>query len=184
LHLRFDLGGTDLVYRQQAELLVKDLNGIGIDLEPILNNRPRFFDKLQRGDVQLFRVSWVGDYPDAQNFLQLFYGPNAGSCNRTCYRNPDFDRLYEQAIALPDSPERTALYRQLQAIVTRDCAWLFEGYPLTHRLVQPWIIGYIPHHFAYDAWKYLDVDPQQRTDRQRGLKPVRFQSRSHVSRQP
>ncbi len=170
LHLRLDLGGTDLARRQQAELLAADLKRLGIEIEPTLSNLPRFFDKVQRGDVQLFRLSWVGDYPDAQNYLQLFYGPNAGSCNRACYREPAVDVLYEQAAALPDGPERTALYRRLEARIADDCPWIFESFPVRYYLVQPWVEGYIPHHYAYDGWKYLRI---QDAGRRAGRKQAR-----------
>lgn len=162
LKLRFDIAGTDVGKRQAAELMVRDMQVLGIEIEPCLNNAPRLFEKIKRGDVQLFRLNWVGDYPDAQNFLQLFYGPNAGGCNRAWYRNPEFDRLYEQAAVLPDGAERTQLYRRMEALLAADCPWIFESFPVANRLVHSWVNGYIPHHFAYDGWKYLAPDDAAR----------------------
>ena len=71
LELSFDLGGTSAQYRQIAELMVEDMKQIGIKINPILNNPPGFFDKLRKGQFQYFRISWVGDYPDDENLLQL-----------------------------------------------------------------------------------------------------------------
>ncbi len=172
LRLRFDLGGTDLVRRRQAELLAQDYRRLGIEIEPALNNWPRFLTKLRQGDVQLFRMAWVGDYPDAQNFLQLFYGPNAGGANRTGYHNPAFDRLYEAASRLPDGPERTALYARMQALVAADTPCLFESFPVGYRLVQPWVAGARANAFAWDAWKYLAVDDAARQAARRQVKPL------------
>ncbi len=72
--------------------------------------------------LDLFFLSWLLDYPDAQNSLQLFYGPNAtpGS-NNFNYDNPEFDTLYERAISMQPGPERTALHRRMNDIVIDDC---------------------------------------------------------------
>jgi ABC-type transport system substrate-binding protein len=65
---------------------------------------------------------WSLDYPDAENTLQLFYGPNGSpGSNDANYRNPDFDRLYEQSAVMQPSPERTALYRRMNRMVIDDC---------------------------------------------------------------
>ena len=159
LVLSFDLGRTDLIGRQQAEMMVADMRKVGIEIVPSMNSWPRFLEKLKQGDVQVFRVAWIGDYPDGQNFLQLFYGPNAGSCNRAFYKNPEFDTLYEAAVNLPECTERTELYRRMQSLLVDDCPWIFESHPVSFRLIQPWLQGYEPHHFAYDHWKYLDMQP-------------------------
>jgi len=176
LELHFDLGGTDLIRRRQAEMMVADMRKIGIRVVPELNNWPRFLQKLRRGDVQLFRVAWVADYPDGQNFLQLFYGPNAETCNRARYRNPEFDRLYRQAESMQPGPERTRLYQRMQRIVIEDCAWIFESWPISFRLVQPWVAGYIPHHFAFDHWKYVGIDSERKRSLVRQYRKWRFRS--------
>ncbi|MFA4944277.1 MAG: ABC transporter substrate-binding protein [Lentisphaeria bacterium] len=182
LVLRFDLGRTDLAARQEAELMVLDLRKLGITVEPALNNAPRFFDKIRRGDVQLFRLNWSGDYPDAQNFFQLFYGPNAGGCNRAAYRNPAFDRLYDAAATLADGPARTALYQQMRQLLVEDCPWIFESHPVAAKLVHGWIRDYIPHHFACDSWKYLGIAAASRQDWQRHFQPFEFRPRPESTR--
>jgi oligopeptide transport system substrate-binding protein len=65
---------------------------------------------------------WGLDYPDAQNTLQLFYGPNSSpGSNDANYRNPEYDRLYEQASTMLPSPERTEIYRRMNQMVIDDC---------------------------------------------------------------
>ena len=65
---------------------------------------------------------WGLDYPDAENTLQLFYGPNASpGSNDANYRNPEYDRLFEQASVMLPSPERTALYQQMNRMLIDDC---------------------------------------------------------------
>ena len=176
LSFTFDLGGTDVTRRQQADMMVADMKKLGVEIVPRLNNWPRFLQRIRRGDVQIFRITWVGDYPDGQNFLQLFYGPNAGSCNRARYRSAEFDAVYERAEPLGESAERERLYQKMQELLVGDCPWIFESYPVAFRLSQPWVERYIPHHFAYDQWKYIGIDQAMRESRRPGFRPLRLRS--------
>ena len=72
--------------------------------------------------LDLLFLGWTLDYPDAQNTLQLFYGPNeTPGSNNFNYRNPEFDALYDQAATMQPGPERTALYRRMNDMVIDDC---------------------------------------------------------------
>ena len=172
LTLVFDQAGSDTFYRQTAELLAADLKEIGIVLKPEFNNRSRFFQKLATGQTQLFRLSWTGDYPDAENFFQLFYGPNAGSCNRVFFRDTGFDRLYEEIRTMPPSPGRTAKYHRMTRKITELCPWIFETQPVSYMLTHCWMQNYRPHDFGFNRWKYFSVDPQLRTRTRKTFTPL------------
>ena len=63
------------------------------------------------------------DYPDAENTMQLYYGPNAApGSNSANYNNPSYDRLYEISAPLNESPERTKIYREMNQLLMDDCA--------------------------------------------------------------
>jgi ABC-type transport system substrate-binding protein len=65
---------------------------------------------------------WSLDYPDAENTLQLFYGPNGSpGSNDANYKNPEYDRLYEQSAVMLPSQERTEIYRRMNQMVIDDC---------------------------------------------------------------
>jgi len=150
----------------------RDLKQIGIRITPSLNSQPRFFQKLRQGKFQLFLLSWVGDYPDAENFLQLFYGKNAGSCNRVFFRDAVFDGMFEKIIPMPESPERTALYKKMIEYVAGQCPWIFESIPMTFQLNHSWLENYQPHDFAFNQWKYLSLDPAKRADMKKLFRPI------------
>jgi oligopeptide transport system substrate-binding protein len=156
LELTLELGrADDLELRQSAELLTAFLARIGIVLNLNFNNGPAFYDKLERRQAQMFYLSWIGDYPDAENFLQCFYGPNASpGSNRANYRSAEFDRLFETARVLDDSLERTELYRQMARIVIEDCPWLFMAEPLVYTLHHDRVANRKPHLFSYGMEKY------------------------------
>lgn len=76
----------------------------------------------KRSELPLIAKGWGLDYPDAENTLQLFYGPNGSpGSNDANYRNPEYDRLYEQSSVMLASPERTAIYRRMNQMVIDDC---------------------------------------------------------------
>ncbi len=76
----------------------------------------------KQASLPIVAKGWNLDYPDAENTLQLFYGPNGSpGSNDANYRNPVFDRLYEEAAVMLPSPERTALYRRMNEILIEDC---------------------------------------------------------------
>ena len=174
LKLTFDQSGDSTSHRQIAELTQKEFKKLGIELQCIFNFKPRFFDRLRRNRMQLFRLSWTGDYPDAENFLQLFYSGNAGSCNRTGYSSAEFDRLYEKILAMPDSAEREHLCRQAARLAAEEAPWIFEGFPVSYQLLNPWLENYLPHDFEFTRLKYLTVDPLQRDQKKTQFRPLDF----------
>ena len=73
-------------------------------------------------DLPLISKGWGLDYPDAENTLQLFYGPNAApGSNDGNYRNAEYDDFFRQAAVMLPSPERTELYRRMNKMVIDDC---------------------------------------------------------------
>ncbi|MDX2417315.1 MAG: ABC transporter substrate-binding protein, partial [Xanthomonadales bacterium] len=76
-----------------------------------------------QGKLTLIHMNWTMDYPDAENLMQLYYGPNAApGSNRASYNNPDYNRLYEISATMNESPERTSIYREMNQMLIDDCA--------------------------------------------------------------
>lgn len=76
-----------------------------------------------QGKVALINTSWTMDYPDLENNMQLYYGPNgAPGSNSASYNNPEYDRLYDIAATMSESPQRTQIYQQMNEILMNDCA--------------------------------------------------------------
>lgn len=115
--------------RQMFEQLRAQLADLGYPTDRLVPETFATFGDFNRAlknaRLDLFYLAWTLDYPDAENTLQLFYGPNAtpGS-NNFNYRNPEFDALYERTRTMQPGPERTALYRQMNRMVVDDCVTL------------------------------------------------------------
>lgn len=107
---------------------------------------------------------WNADYPDAENYMQLLYGPNAkpGQENQARFRLPEFDKLYEAARPLPDSAERTKLFDRMTELVLAYAPWRLQEHRIEDQLAQKWIRNYRPHPIRSEVWRYIDIDTEQR----------------------
>jgi oligopeptide transport system substrate-binding protein len=77
---------------------------------------------ISRGVLPFISKGWGLDYPDAENTLQMFYGPNGSpGANDSNYTNPEYDRLYEQSAVMLPSEERTEIYQRMNQMVVDDC---------------------------------------------------------------
>ncbi len=156
LTLTLDLGQTTQEAREAVELLAAFFARVGIEIKPQFQTFPAFLRKIASHETQMFRLGWVGDYPDAENFLQLFYGRNHSPGPNHCqYSNPAFDRLYEEACATTDDARRRDLYRQMQTLIREDCPWLFLHFPRAYSLHPDRLRNFLPHDFPYGMEKYL-----------------------------
>ncbi len=115
----------------------------------------------KRSELPLVSKGWGLDFPDAENTLQLFYGPNASpGSNDANWHNPEYDRLYELASVMLPSPERTAIYRQMNQMVIDDCVAITG---LSRNRIYLWhknVIAFPDREIlGGDFLKYVDVLP-------------------------
>ncbi len=114
---------------------------------------------VKQAKVMIIGMGWGLDYPDAQNTLQLFYGPNASpGSNASNFNDPEYNRLYEISSVMQPSPERTRLYRKMNRIVLDACVTI-SG--LSRRNIYLWhknVISY-PDQSIVGGFhlKYVDV---------------------------
>lgn len=162
--LVYDSSGTDATSRQMAELVQQQLAAIGIRLKVVMNHWPAFSEKINKGLGQIWGVGWGADYPDPENFLQLFYGPHAAPAgqNGSRFQDPAYDRAFEAMRILPDGPERLAKVREMIDIVNREVPYI----PGLHReawvLSHPWCRTYKYPQVGGGYWKYQSVDMAMR----------------------
>lgn len=155
----FDISSSTTA-KQQAEYLQKQLDKIGIKISVQQNTWPAMLKRIENRQAQLWGIAWGADYPDAENFLQLFYGPNAvpAGTNASYYKNKDYDKLFEKARILQDSPERTEMYKKLARMVAEDCPVIFGVHRIAVNLRQGWIKNDLLDEFSFNRTKYLRVD--------------------------
>ncbi len=161
--LTLGIPSTDAIARQEGDFLRRCFSDVGLDVEIDYMDWPTFQEKIKTKSLQMFMLGWVADIPDAENFLQLFYSKNVSpGSNNFNYVNMDFDKIYEKASIMPDSPERDALYRQAEEIVIKDCPAIFMMHGAAYMLTHDWALNIKPHAFAYGLSKYRRIDQKKK----------------------
>ena len=156
LTLTLSIGRASQESREGGELVASFYEKIGIKLELDFKTWDAFLRAVNEGRFQLFSMGWVGDYPDAQNFLQLFYSKNTSpGPNHAAYVNADFDREYEAALDAENDAERNVHWAHCQEMVREDCPWVFTHYNKAFYLTRPTVGNFVPTCFPDGVEKWF-----------------------------
>jgi ABC-type transport system substrate-binding protein len=148
----------DTAARQIDELVKKSMDVIGVRVEFHKDKFPELL-KLEKQCKLTSRIaSWIADYPDGDNFMQLLYGPNTFQSNNACAKIPEYDRLYEKTRRMPPGKERDKLYDEMTRIIETYAPWRLTISRYRNQLVQPRVQGYRKHPILHAHWQYLDVE--------------------------
>ena len=146
--------------KQVDELWKRSMDEIGLR---IVVNKGRWQDHLKAsnaGKLMIWQLGGSASAPDADTWLQSYYGPNAGyKGNRSFFQLAAYDRLYEQARVMRDSPERTRLYQEMSRLLVAYAPAKFQTNRILTDLWYPHLVGYRrPDMQGNQFWKYLDID--------------------------
>ncbi|MFT6633108.1 MAG: ABC-type transport system substrate-binding protein [Bacteriovoracaceae bacterium] len=147
------------VARQMSEFFAKSMKDIGIKIKVNTNTWPQLTQKTKKRQAQMFGMAWLGDYPDAENFLQLLYGPNsAPGPNGGNYNNAKFNAEFEKVKNMQPSPERAKLYGKLAQEVAEATPLLLGVHRTSFVLKHSWLKNYKFSTFSHGNSKYYDID--------------------------
>jgi ABC-type transport system substrate-binding protein len=144
--------------RQGDELWKKNMDAIGVRIVFKTDRTPELRKMARQGKIQMRGDGWNADYPDAENFMQVLYGPNIGQANDSRFNLPEFNSLFEKARTLPDSPERTKLFDKMTELVIAYAPFRMGYHLIEDQLLQLWIKYYKPHPIKSQTWEYVDFD--------------------------
>jgi oligopeptide transport system substrate-binding protein len=165
LHYDFNASTTG---RQMAEYAAQQYEKIGVKMELVSHSWPQFQERLRTKKAQIFGIAWGADYPDAENMLQLLYGPNeAPGSNSANFKNAEYDKLYEEASRLPPGAARTVIYQKMRDIFVREAPWVPTVHRLGYMVVNGWVQNIKPNETIEGFYKYLRVN----ADKKKELKP-------------
>ena len=132
-------------YSDLAGFIAKQLEEIGIPVQVEVVQKSLLLELTSNNRALFFRGSWIADYPDAENYLSVFYSKNPAPPNYTRYNNPEFDGLFEQALAETNDSLRYELYRKADQVMIDDA-------PVVPLWYDEWI------HFTQPEIKNLNVN--------------------------
>lgn len=168
LVLNFDWQGAAPQSKSFLEWFSRQFAKLGIQLEIRATDYNRFQDKMMKGAAQIYYWGWLADYPDAENFLFLLYGPNSkvgsssGGENASNYRNGEYDRLFERMKFMENGPEKQKVIDRMIEIVQNDAPWSFGYYPTSAAALQHWVKNAKPTEMVRNNVQYLRVDAAER----------------------
>jgi len=153
----------DSLGRQQEEMWQKAFALISVHMEGVKEKFPEQIKLEKQCKLMMRTASWIADWPDGDNFMQLLYSKNIHQNNNACASIPEYDKLYEQSLRLePDSPERDRLYREMTKLIEAYAPWRLDISRYRNQLVQPRVLGYKKHPILHSEWQYIDVADKNR----------------------
>jgi len=145
---------TNQAYLDMAQYIQFELARIGIRLGIDVMPPATLREMMAKGEARFFRGSWIADYPDAENYLALFYSANKSPAgpNYTHFSDPEFDRLYDEARSVTDDSTRIGLYRRMDSILIRQAPVVPLFYDESVRFVPEGV-----RHMKNNPLNHLDL---------------------------
>ncbi|HQV77484.1 MAG TPA: ABC transporter substrate-binding protein [Chitinophagales bacterium] len=125
--------------------IANELSSIGIKC--VIENVPASFlrEAMRKNEAPFFRASWIGDYPDGENYLTLFYSKNGAPPNYTYFKNEKFDALYEASLKETSVQKSYTLYHEMEKIILDEAPVVPLFYDEVTRFVHKYISGFKPN---------------------------------------
>ncbi len=136
---------TIAIYSDIASFIAKQLEEIGFNIQVEVVQKSLLLEQTAKSQAGFFRGSWIADYPDAENYMAMFYSKNPAPPNYTRYKNLAFDLLYEKALVTINDEERYELYRQMDQMVINDAPVIPIWYDMAFHLTQTNLINFEPN---------------------------------------
>jgi peptide/nickel transport system substrate-binding protein len=149
---------TISTYADFASYIARQLEETGFNIQVETVQKSLLFDLTANAKALFFRGSWIADYPDAENYLSVFYSKNPSPPNYTRYKNKVFDSLFEKAIAESNDSLRYILYRKADQQMISDAPVVPLWYDEVLRIVQPYVKGFQPNALNLLELKYVHFD--------------------------
>jgi peptide/nickel transport system substrate-binding protein/oligopeptide transport system substrate-binding protein len=148
---------NDPRHRSVAEAIQAQLMSLGINLDISIVDWGVHLDMCERAETEIFRMGWVVDYMDPDNFLYvLLHSDNHGSKgNYSFYKNEEVDRLLAEARVETEWDKRMELYRRAEEIIVEDAPWMFLFHYTTSLLAHDYVKDiYLPAMGDYQTTLY------------------------------
>ncbi|MFB9055729.1 ABC transporter substrate-binding protein [Mariniflexile ostreae] len=109
-------------YLSFCEFIQRELQKTGLAVNIDVIPPATLKDAKANGKLDMFRASWIADYPDAENYLSLYYSKNfaPNGPNYSHFKNKQFDTWYEHAFTETDLKKRALLYSQMDSLIMQQ----------------------------------------------------------------
>jgi peptide/nickel transport system substrate-binding protein len=138
---------TDVNYTDLCTAILNQWKKYGFRVSLEVLDRPTLKSQVAKGQLVFFRASWIADYPDAENYLSLFYSANFSPAgpNYTQFRSDALDVLYLQSLKETRDSVRLHIYRQIDSLVIAGQPVIPLFYDEVTRFIRKEVSGLPPH---------------------------------------
>ncbi|MFA0960777.1 ABC transporter substrate-binding protein [Roseivirga sp. BDSF3-8] len=153
---------TTIQSKPIIEYLQKQWEAIGVKVNIEINQVATHQEMVDNGKVVFFRGSWLGDYPDAENYLSMFYSGNFAPAgpNKTNFSNKAFDDLYNKARYESEGFNRVDMYQAMDNIIVEEAPIIVLFYDEVLRLKQNYVKGLEPNPMNIPRLERVDFASQ------------------------
>ncbi len=148
--------------RETDELWKKALDSIGIKIAFNTQKWPDLLKQGRAGQLQFWGLGWNSAGVDGNSFLQLHYSKSIGQSNFARMNLKQYDEIYEKAQTLPLGPQRFALYKTMNEIVTVNSVWQPGVFRYQNVVIQTWLLNYKRIPYRQHFWHLMDIDESKR----------------------
>jgi oligopeptide transport system substrate-binding protein len=142
--------------KRQAVAMQAMWKQIGVDIEIMARDFAIHYDMLKTSNFQLSNAGWIFDYNDANSQLFLFESANE-TLNYPGYKNPEYDRLMQQAAAEPDAVARGKMLGQASQLVMNDVAIVPTFFQFVRPLVKSYVLNWKNNPRGTNRTRWLDI---------------------------
>ncbi|MFT3824441.1 MAG: ABC transporter substrate-binding protein [Chitinophagaceae bacterium] len=149
---------TVAIYSDMASFIARQLEEVGIHVQVEVIQKSLLLEQTAKSQALFFRGSWIADYPEAENYLSVFYSKNPAPPNYTRYKNARFDALYEQALVTENDSIRNRMYQQMDQMVINDAPVMPLWYDVVVHLTSPKVRGFKPNGLNLLELRRVSID--------------------------
>jgi len=171
VELNSGLKNADVVVEIQKELM--DVLNVNIDFEIVSTLKQKLEDQ-KYGRAEIFRSSWIADFPSPENFLTMFYGADVPSDisqpswpNTARYKNPEFDKLLDAGKSAKTTDESYANFMKAEQLLMDDAPIIMLWYGENYRLIKSNVRDLFSNPMRYKDYSFVylkDVTPKAAKD--------------------
>ncbi len=144
--------------RQLDEQWRRDMSALKIRIEFLPAKWPENLKAARAGKLQMWGVGSLAADPDGQGAFQRYDSRQIGGQNMARFKMTRLDEIYDRLSALPDGPERAALFAEAKRLAVVYAPYKVHVHRYINDMTHPWVIGYRRPVFWQEFWQYIDID--------------------------
>ena len=148
--------------RKVLEVLTKNMNALGLRLNPITAQWPENLKAARAGALTMWAVGGAAAAPDPAQTLARYSSTEFGGQNFAHFKLPAFDAIYQKLLVMPDGEARNALLDEATGLALAYMPYKVKFNSLATDMTYADVVGYRRPVFALHWWEYVDIDDSLR----------------------